>query len=231
MEGTATRPMRPGRGLSSIRREITVRLPLEETFAFFCDARNLEMLTPEWLSFRLLTPAPIDMRRGTVIDYRIRIHGFPVRWRTEITEWDPPHRFIDLQLRGPYRWWHHEHRFEPCGEGTRIIDEVEYRAPLRWISHALFVRRDVERIFDYRAQALGRMFGMTSACRDDAASPSPSSVPSVNPNRCRELGFAMKRRGAAGPGNDSEERVGRVGAAGCAGARTSMTRAEACARA
>lgn len=187
IDGPVTRPMRPRRGLSSIRRETTVPTSPEETFAFFSDARNLEVLTPDWVSFSMLTPAPIDMRRGTLIDYRIRIHGIPILWRTEITGWDPPHRFIDLQLRGPYRWWHHEHRFERCGEGTRIIDEVEFRAPFHWISHPLFVRRDVERIFDYRARALGQMFGVMNPCRGDTDPSDPCSVPSANPDRRRGL--------------------------------------------
>lgn len=161
---TSNRPTRPKRGLGSIRRETTVPRSLEETFAFFSDARNLDILTPPWVGFRILTPAPIDMQRGTLIDYRIRIHGIPIRWRTEITEWEAPHRFVDVQLKGPYLWWHHEHRFESCKEGTRIIDEVEFRAPLYWISHSLIVERDVGRIFDYRAQALKRVFGGTKAC-------------------------------------------------------------------
>ncbi len=157
-------PARPKAGLSLLRCETTVPLPLERTFEFFSDARNLDMLTPPWVGFRILTPEPIDMRRGALIDYRIRIHGIPIRWRTEITEWDAPHRFVDVQLRGPYQWWHHEHRFEPCKEGTRIIDEVEFRAPLYWISHPLIVKRDVRRIFDYRTQALKRILGGIKEC-------------------------------------------------------------------
>jgi hypothetical protein len=159
-----------------------VRRPLEEIFAFFSDARNLDTLTPPWVGFRILTPEPIDMRRGTLIDYRIRIHGIPLRWRTEIIDWDPPHRFVDLQLRGPYRWWHHEHRFERCGEETRIIDDVEYRAPFHWISHPLFVQRDVERIFDYRAQALGRLFGVKNASISRTSSPITCLAPAATPH-------------------------------------------------
>lgn len=161
---TSHRPARPRAGLSCLRRETTVPRSLEETFAFFSDAGNLDALTPPWVGFRILTPLPIDMRRGTLIDYRIRIRGIPIRWRTEITEWDPPHRFIDVQLKGPYQWWHHEHRFEPCKEGTRIVDEVEFRAPLHWISHPLIVERDVRRIFSYRAEALQRTFGGANPC-------------------------------------------------------------------
>ena len=152
------RPTRPTSGLSSIYREMTLPWSLEETFAFFSDARSLDLLTPSWVGFKILTPTPIEMRAGTLIEYQIRIHGIPVRWRTEITEWDELHRFVDLQLKGPYQWWHHEHRFESCKDGTRMIDKVEYRAPLHWISHPLMVARDVRRIFDYRAQTLERLF-------------------------------------------------------------------------
>ncbi len=149
-------PARPGGGMSILRRETVVARGLEETFAFFSDARNLETLTPPWVGFKILTPQPIDMRPGALIDYRIRIHGVPLTWRTEIVVWEPPHCFVDVQVRGPYRWWHHTHRFEACAGGTRVIDEVEYRAPLSWISHPLLVSRDVARIFDYREGALRR---------------------------------------------------------------------------
>ena len=157
------RPSRPTSGLSSIYREMIIPRSQEETFAFFSDARNLDILTPRWVGFKILTPTPIEMRAGALIEYQIRIHGIPIRWRTEITEWEAPHRFVDLQLKGPYQWWHHEHRFESCKEGTRMIDEVEYRAPLHWISHPLMVARDVRRIFDYRAEALERVFRGTVA--------------------------------------------------------------------
>ena len=157
------RPSRPTSGLSSIYREMIIPRSQEETFAFFSDARNLDILTPRWVGFKILTPTPIEMRAGALIEYQIRIHGIPIRWRTEITEWEAPHRFVDLQLKGPYEWWHHEHRFESCKDGTRMIDEVEFRAPLHWISHPLMVKRDVRRIFDYRAQALERRFGGANA--------------------------------------------------------------------
>ena len=157
------RPSRPTSGLSSIYREMIIPRSQEETFAFFSDARNLDILTPRWVGFKILTPTPIEMRAGALIEYQIRIHGIPIRWRTEITEWEAPHRFVDVQLKGPYQWWHHEHRFESCTEGTRVIDEVEFRAPLHWISHPLMVKRDVRRIFDYRAHALERLFGGANA--------------------------------------------------------------------
>lgn len=111
----------------------------------------------------MLTPGPITMAQGTLIDYQIRVHRMPLRWRTQITVWEPPHRFVDVQLRGPYRVWHHTHRFEPCEGGTRVTDEVEYLAPLHWLTGPLFVRRDVERIFAYRAEALARELGPHAA--------------------------------------------------------------------
>jgi len=150
---------RPSGQMSLVRREVTVPGTLDETFGFFSNPENLDRLTPPWVGFKTLTPMPIPMTVGQLIDYRIRIRGIPVRWRTEITEWDPPHRFVDVQLKGPYRWWHHEHRFEACDEGTRIIDEVEYRAPFHWLSQPLVVRRDVARIFDFRTGALTRILG------------------------------------------------------------------------
>lgn len=147
-------PRRPVRGLAVLHREMVVPVPLNDTFAFFSDAHNLDRITPPWVGFRILTPRPIAMHVGATIDYRIRVRGVPLRWRTRIIAWEPPHRFIDLQVKGPYRWWHHTHRFESCTGGTRVIDEVEYRSPLPWLMHPLIVTRDVERIFDYRARAL-----------------------------------------------------------------------------
>lgn len=151
-------PVRPRR-VERLERGVVVPRSLDDTFAFFGDARNLDRLTPPWVGFRILTPAPIEMRVGTLIDYSIRIHGVGVRWKTLITRWEPPHRFVDVQLKGPYRWWHHEHRFEPVSGGTRVVDAVEYAAPLAWISHPLLVRRDVARIFEYRESALREVLG------------------------------------------------------------------------
>ncbi len=136
--------------------------PLEALFPFFADAHNLEELTPPWLAFRILTPAPIVMRPGVLIDYRLRLHGVPLRWRTEITAWEPPVRFVDEQLRGPYRLWVHEHTFAPIPGGTRCLDRVTYAppgGPLAGVIDALFVRRELRRIFDHRAQVMARRFG------------------------------------------------------------------------
>ncbi len=133
--------------------------PRDEVFPFFAEARNLETLTPPWVQFEVLTPGHIEMRRGTMIDYRIRVHGVPVRWRTEIAEWQPPHRFVDVQLRGPYTLWHHTHTFEERDGGTLCADRVRYRPRGGALMNWLFVRRDVERIFQYRQLRMKEIFG------------------------------------------------------------------------
>jgi ligand-binding SRPBCC domain-containing protein len=149
---------RPARGISTLHEETIVPASLDETFAFFADAAHLERLTPPWLNFRIRTPMPITMAEGLEIEYRIVLHGLPIPWLTRIDVWEPGVRFVDRQVRGPYRWWHHEHRFEAAGQGTRVLDHVEYVPRARWLSAGL-VRRDVERIFEYRQHALARLFG------------------------------------------------------------------------
>jgi len=153
---------RPVRHVRQLRRETIVPLGLNETFAFFSDAGNLERLTPPWLNFKILTPRPIRMKEGTLIDYRIVLYGVPIPWRTRIDVWEPGVRFVDRQLSGPYLWWHHEHRFEAVEGGTRVIDHVEYLPRMRWVSGGL-VRRDVERIFAYRQKALPALLGAAAA--------------------------------------------------------------------
>lgn len=132
---------------------------LAEVFPFFAEARNLERITPPWLRFEVLTPGPIDMRPGALIDYRLRWRGVPLRWRTEIEAWEPPHRFVDRQLRGPYLLWRHEHRFVEQGGQTLASDRVDYAAPGGRPVHRLIVDRDVRRIFSYRRLALESIFG------------------------------------------------------------------------
>ena len=143
--------------------ELWLPAPLDEVFAFFADAHNLEALTPPWLRFTVLTPAPIEMKPGARIDYRLRLRGLPLRWQSEITVWEPPRRFVDAQRRGPYRLWHHEHTFAAEGEGTRVGDRVRYAVPGGALVNALFVRRDVEKIFAYRHERLQRRFGAGAA--------------------------------------------------------------------
>jgi ligand-binding SRPBCC domain-containing protein len=129
-----------------------------ELFEFFGDAANLQTITPEWLNFQVLTPAPIKMQAGTLIDYQLRIRGFPVRWQTEITVWEPPHRFVDAQKRGPYRQWIHEHRFIPLAGGTRCRDSIQYAVLGGVLIQRLLVKRDVEKIFAHRARRMQELF-------------------------------------------------------------------------
>ena len=148
---------RPDRKLTRLKFETLVPAPLEATFAFFADASNLERLTPGWVQFAIVTPLPIVMRAGLEIDYRIRLHGLPIMWRSQIDVWEPGSRFVDRQIAGPYLWWRHEHRFEMAGSATRVIDDVEYLPRLAWLT-ARVVRRDVERISRYRQDALHQIF-------------------------------------------------------------------------
>lgn len=132
----------------------------EDVFAFFSDALNLERITPPWLRFEVLTPGPLRLREGTLLEYRLRLHGMPVRWLTRIEAWDPPHGFVDAQVSGPYRLWHHTHTFEPDGDGTLMRDTVRYAlpfGPLGALAHAAFVRRDLARIFDFRRETVARL--------------------------------------------------------------------------
>jgi len=139
--------------------ELWLPVPREKVFPFFADARNLEIITPPWLNFKILTPGEIRMQIGALIDYQLRIRGFSIKWRTEITGWNPPFRFVDEQRRGPYRRWRHTHTFWEKDEGTLCHDHVNYAVPGGALINHLFVRREVEKIFAYRAQALKNQFG------------------------------------------------------------------------
>lgn len=139
-----------------------VPAPREECFAFFSDAANLEALTPPFLKFRILTPLPIEMRAGALIEYRLSLLGVPMPWLTRIEDWRPGQGFTDVQLRGPYARWVHRHTFSPADEGTWVRDEVEYALPLAPLSgpvQALFVRPRLREIFAYRQQAIARLLG------------------------------------------------------------------------
>jgi len=134
---------------------------LLEVFAFFADAGNLETLTPEFLHFRILTPLPIYMDTGTLIDYWLRLFGVPFSWRTQIQIFKPQRRFIDIQVAGPYRFWHHLHEFAVIADGTSMRDVVDYAlpfGPLSTVAHALLVRRMLDRIFDYRRDCIAEIF-------------------------------------------------------------------------
>jgi ligand-binding SRPBCC domain-containing protein len=141
-----------------LARNQRLAVPIERAFAFYCEARNLEAITPPWLGFSVATPEPIEMRAGAQIDYRLKLHGLPVRWRTRIETWEPPLRFVDVQLHGPYALWEHTHTFQPLGDhGVVIGDSVRYALapwPLGELAHAAFVKPDLDRIFEYRARAV-----------------------------------------------------------------------------
>lgn len=141
-----------------LRREQTLDVPLEEAFEFFSRAENLEAITPPLLRFRIATPGPIEMGAGTLIRYRLRLHGVRVSWLTRIEEWDPPLGFVDRQLRGPYALWHHTHSFEAIDENrTRMVDLVRYGhrfGPLGTFGEHLLVERDLSGIFDFRRDSI-----------------------------------------------------------------------------
>ncbi len=131
--------------------------PIAKVFAFFSDAANLEALTPSFLHFRILTPTPLEMKQGAQIVYQIRLFGVPMKWHTRITEWEEGRKFVDEQESGPYALWRHTHEFEAKGDQTLMRDLVEYReplGPLGVLAHHLFVRRTVEKIFNFRREAL-----------------------------------------------------------------------------
>jgi len=147
--------------------EVWIPRPRDEVFPFFAAAENLEKITPPFLRFEITTPGPLVMREGLLIDYRLRLHGIPQRWRTRIARWDPPHAFVDEQLRGPYHTWHHQHTFQAVEGGTLMRDQVDYRLPLEplgLIVHPL-IRFQLRRIFQYRGEVISRLI-----CPGQAAS-------------------------------------------------------------
>ncbi|SPE31053.1 Cyclase/dehydrase [Acidobacteriia bacterium SbA2] len=145
----------------TIHRPQWISAPLEKVFSFFCEARNLDRITPPELRFKLLGQSHLELRAGTLIDYELAWHGLPMRWRSRIEEWRPPTLFIDVQLKGPYRFWRHTHSFEARDGGTLMRDTVEFAVPFGALGD-LYVgwlaRRDVDRIFDYRAQQISLLF-------------------------------------------------------------------------
>jgi ligand-binding SRPBCC domain-containing protein len=143
-----------GRGRYRLTSAQFVPLPRAQVFEFFSDAFGLEDLTPPWLNFRVLTPAPIHMAAGLHIDYRLRLHGIPLRWQSRIDVWEPPFRFVDVQVRGPYKLWHHEHTFQEVTGGTQCRDIVDYAVPGGWLAERYLVRPDLQRIFRYRQARL-----------------------------------------------------------------------------
>jgi len=144
-----------------LTREQWIPKPLEDAFAFFSRPENLEEITPPFLNFHIVRTDK-ELHTGSLIEYRLRVRGIPMRWTSEITVWEPPNRFVDTQLRGPYALWRHQHTFVAENGGTRIGDDVEYALPfgvVGQIAHALMVRRDVEGIFEFRRQRLAELMG------------------------------------------------------------------------
>ncbi len=142
-------------------RRTTLLHPIDRVFDFFSRAENLEAITPPWLGFRIVTTLPIDMREGTLIEYSLRLRGLPLRWASRIERWNPPHAFVDVQVRGPYRLWEHTHSFAAIQGGTEMSDTVRYALPFGPIGRlaAPFVARDLRRIFDYRASVIVQSIG------------------------------------------------------------------------
>ena len=148
----------------TLKTSMTVARPRGAVFAFFANAANLERLTPAALGFHIATPQPIDIKKGTLIDYRLSLHGFPVKWRTEITEWDPPNSFVDTQLSGPYSQWIHRHTFtEVSPNETLIEDEVRYRLPFEPFGSLVhfLIRRQLDDIFEFRQKTVAEIFAST----------------------------------------------------------------------
>ena len=142
-----------------------INKPLEVVFEFFSKPENLEMITPKSLSFNILTPTPIKMEKGSLIDYTIRLFGVPIHWRTLISDYEPPFRFVDQQIKGPYTFWHHTHTFKLVEGGVEIIDDVKYSLPLGWLgtlAHAIWVRKDLVKIFEYRKTVIQHYFDTTN---------------------------------------------------------------------
>ena len=141
----------------TLEREQFIPVPIEAVCARFADIENLEAITPSWLQFKILSAIPVDMHSGLVIEHRLRLHGVPIRWRTLIDPWNPPHGFTDTQIWGPFATWVHAHSFTPVAGGTIARDHVRYRigyGPIGDLALHLFVQRDIERIFDFRRDAI-----------------------------------------------------------------------------
>jgi len=149
-----------------LKRQVNIEQPLQKVFDFFSKAQNLEILTPNWLKFKILTHPPIEMKKGALIDYQIKLFGLPMNWKTEISEWQPPHFFIDTQLKGPYTKWVHKHHFKEVENGTEITDIVNYQLPgglLAPAAHSLIVKHQLKSIFDFRTRIIKEYFDSADA--------------------------------------------------------------------
>jgi ligand-binding SRPBCC domain-containing protein len=164
----------------TLKRRQTIKRPREEVFRFFESPENLERITPKSVGFNILTPRPIKMKVGTVLDYTIRLMGLQVRWTTLISEYEPPHRFCDVSIRGPYSYWHHTHTFEDTEDGTVMTDEVRYAMPFGFLGRVVrlfWVRRQLDQIFDYRARVIGKMLEEASPRSADGSARKSASEP------------------------------------------------------
>ena len=141
-----------------LERQTVIDQPIDVVFSFFSDASNLEVLTPPWLNFNILTVLPIKMKTGTQINYKLKLHGIPVKWQSDIKKWDPPNKFVDEQTKGPYTKWVHTHEFTETPHGILIKDRVEYQVPGGFISNFLYVRNQLNQIFDYRQNKMLEFF-------------------------------------------------------------------------
>ena len=141
-----------------LKSQLWLPQPQEEIFSFFADPKNLDRLTPPWLHFEILTSKFVEMKVGTLLDYRLRLHGIPIRWQSEISVWEPPHRFIDRQIKGPYRQWVHEHTFSAHQGGTLVGDSVTYAVAGGRIIQMLLVAPDLDKVFAYRHRTLSQLF-------------------------------------------------------------------------
>ncbi|MGH2852298.1 MAG: SRPBCC family protein [Solirubrobacteraceae bacterium] len=147
--------------VQELRDEQTLARPIDEVFAFFARASNLALLMPPELGFRLAASEPIELRAGALLEYRLRVHGIPLRWVARIEEWEPNRTFVDRQLRGPYRLWLHRHSFDPVADGTLVREHVRYALPFGRLGDLALplVRRDLRRLFEFRAAELSRLLG------------------------------------------------------------------------
>ena len=144
-----------------LRRKVSIPAPVEDVFSFFSKSENLNLITPPWLNFKVLTPTPINMEKNTLIDYSIKLLGLRMIWKMEITVWQPPHRFTDRQIKGPYRVWEHAHLFDEKGGGTQMEDVIRYAVPgfvLSPLIHFLFVRPRLEKTFAFRERRILELF-------------------------------------------------------------------------
>ena len=132
---------------------------VEEIFPFFADARNLERITPSWLKFEVVTNGETEIEEGALIDYKLTLRGVPLKWRTLISRWNPPHHFVDEQIKGPYRLWVHTHRFEAQDGGTLASDHVVYATWGGSLANKLLIEPDLKKIFAFRHRALAQIFG------------------------------------------------------------------------